>query len=122
MAKHDYWDSIMIYNGQVCSGQLRRSQSFVQNNGSEINKINEWLGVFIYAGSLNVKVDKKIKFKKLVYRDEFIALYRCRFIDMEAWAMRRSDNKDPMVIEILSQYNLRNKYKLKNGQPVTIEV
>ncbi len=139
----------MIYNGTVRSGSGKASKVFVWNSRRRINEIGRALHEKVVPGTLNLLLDKRFDFDNHAYWQAFISdgklkdgtlfkpkicrFYKCKLMDkLDVWVIKFDGGEQKYTkgvkysvvtnkVEIISQYNLREKLNLKNGDIITLE-
>lgn len=121
----------MILRGSVMKG-LGRAKAFVtmmQKAFYKKNKIN------LYPGTLNIKLEKSYNLDAdyLIKPEEYggsfnVQVQKCKVFENTAYIVRSEKNtKDDGdykqdIIEIVSDINFREKYNLKDGDEIEIEI
>lgn len=121
----------MILKGKVTKG-LGRAKTFVammQKAFYEKNNIN------LYPGTLNLKLENSynLAVDYLIKPEEYggsfyVQVQKCKVFESTAYIVRSEknvkDNGDYKqdIIEIVSDINFREKYNLKDGDEIKIEI
>ena len=119
----------MILKGKVIQGMGIAKKFVDMMSKSFYNKVN----VQLYPGTLNIKLDNPytLKVDYLIKPEEYggtfnVQVQKCKLLQENAYIIRSEKNignkGDYMqdVVEIISDVNFREKYKLKNGDKVEI--
>ncbi|NLI55559.1 DUF120 domain-containing protein [bacterium] len=116
----------MIFEGVVKSGNKEGSKYIKIYK----EKMKEIIKKDIYDGTLNVEINssiKKLKFKNCYIIDEFngygkVLISPCKINNLDAYIVLPEKTKHKNIFEIISSYSLREKFNLKDGDKVKIEV
>lgn len=121
----------MKLNGKVTSG-IGTAKIWV----SKIEKIfEEKTGMKVFHGTLNIKLDEEYKIEPdwIIKPEEFggtqnVLVKKCKLLEREAYIVRAEKNQigegehDLKILEIISDINFRERYKLEDGKEIEIHV
>jgi len=108
-------DEEMSIEGKVSSGKGEAAASLINHTW-----ILNWFGIELCPGTLNIIIGRSINFRTILLMDMY-ALMKIYINGFPVFAIR--DTTRPLSedgIEIISPYNLRNKFNLKDGDEVVI--
>lgn len=121
----------MVLIGKVTSG-IGTAKMWV---GKIENVFGEKTGMKVYHGTLNIKLEKDYILNPdwIINPEEFggtenVLVKKCKILENEAYIVRAEKNQigqgdhDLKTIEIVSDINFREKYKLKDNQEVEIKI
>ena len=121
----------MILKGKVKKGMGKAKKFINMMYESFYNKT----GVKLYPGTLNVKLDESynLKIDYIIKPEDYggifnVQVQKCKVFDNTAYIVRSEKNIDHNgdysqdIIEIISNVNFREKYNLKDGDEIEIEV
>ncbi len=121
----------MTIEGKVVSG-LGVAKNWV-------NKIKniffEETGKELFLGTLNLELDYEYTFKPdmIIKSEEYggdyeVYIKKCKLLEEEAYIVRSGKNLKQdgdyklNIVEIMSEINFRDKYNLKNGQIIKVNI
>ena len=122
----------MILKGKVKSGLGEASFWMKKAEEAFYKKI----GVKLFHGTLNVELDKDYKLEgdlKILHKEEYggmqeVYIQECEVLGHKSYILRTdknmSENRDhPLnLIEIVSDINFREKYNLKDGEEIEVQI
>ena len=122
----------MILIGKVKSGLGEASFWMKKAEEAFYKKIE----IKLFHGTLNVELDKDYKFEgeiKVLHKEEYggsqeVYFKECEVLGHKSYILRTdknmSENRDhPLnLIEIVSDVNFREKYKLKDGDKIKVNI
>ncbi|MGB9749391.1 MAG: DUF120 domain-containing protein [Caldisericia bacterium] len=116
----------MTFEGIVKSGNKEGSK-YIKIYKEKIKKI---INKDIYEGTLNIEINsfvKNLKFKNSHIIDRFndfgkVTIIPCKINDFDAFIVFPEKTKHKNVFEIISTISLREKFNLKDGDKVKVEV
>lgn len=119
----------MILKGKVTSG-IGTAKMWV---GKIANTFEEKTGIQVFHGTLNIKLEKDyiVEPDWIIKPDEFggtqnVLVKKCEILGNEAYIVRAEKNQkgqgdhDLKIIEIISNINFREKYKIQDNEDITI--
>lgn len=121
----------MILEGQVVKGMGKAKKFIKMMNKPFYSKT----GIALFLGTLNIKLSKPYNLstdyiiKAEEYGGEFnVQIQKCKVLQEDAYIVRSEKNTADAgdykqdVIEIVSNVNFRDKYSLKDGDLIKIEI
>lgn len=105
--------------GRVMSGRGTASRPRVSES-----PISDFFGELQASGSLNIALEKPVRFdpERVAFPGGHRAYYWAAEINGSRCLLTRAKGHPLHVVEVLSPYRLREKFKLKNGDSVEIRV
>ena len=121
----------MILEGKVVAG-MGRAKTFVN---MMIEAFYKKTNMKLYSGTLNIKLDNKYDLEPtyIIKAEEYggkydVQVQECLLLEQKAYIVRSEKNLkeesdyERNIIEIVSNINFREKYNLKDGNLVKIQV
>ena len=121
----------MILKGKVTKGMGKAKKFIDMMSKSFYIKT----GVKLYTGTLNVKLDEpyNLKIDYIIKPEDYggtfnVQIEKCKLLKENAYIVRSEKNTDHNgdysqdIIEIISNVNFREKYNLKDGDIIEIEI
>ena len=107
--------------GVVCSGAGVHHKIMPNDN----NIIKETVGFIPYPGTLNVRLNERLQLSAPIVIRGLMWLYPIMVNDLQCYAIRRSGPYQDNItgaLGIMASVCLRDKFNLKDGDTVNVEV
>ena len=121
----------MVFEGKVTSG-LGTAKMWV---GKVEEVFKKKTGIKLFHGTLNINLEKDFIVNPdwVIEPEEFggtqkVLVKKCKVLDDEAYIVRAEKNQngkgdhDLKILEIVSDINFREKYKIKDGKKISIKL
>lgn len=121
----------MILEGQIVKGMGKAKKFITMMNKHFYSKT----GITLFPGTLNIKLVKpyNLSVDYIIKAEEYggsfnVQIQKCKVLQEDAYIVRSEKNTADTgdykqdVIEIVSNVNFRDKYSLKDGDLIKIEI